>query len=476
MTNPGQGNHSYRGQGASRRAVLRLAGGIAATLTGGGAVLAAGGCRDGAAEERAGGRLVNDILVVELTGGALAAIDTGGGQTRIGAGTGVLSGDGSRLVLSNRPNSTPGTTMTIHRLADGQTRHAAPLTGRLVARAASADGSLVALVADGTGGAGAGGAGAGGIRAGNPYQPGPRARTTIVVADSDGERARLELPGNLEPEAFDLTGHRLFVLDYLPPLAPDRYRVRAVEVSTGRLLPLNTRAKSPVPSGAEEEMRGEGRQAVYDPATRQLFTLYTHQPEHQHTRDLIRGARQDAPHVHAFVHTLSLTEGWAYCVDLPAPFGEGPPDGHALTLSPAGDRLWVVDASKGAAAAIDPQSLAVTSTVQFPSLMSAATGGATDAFTTDAFTAARAAALATEDGILVAAGRQVLTIPPSGGQPTRQWATDGTVRGLARSARGDQLYVGQDDAVLRLDPATGATRQRIPVPGLVALRHATTQR
>ena len=116
-----------------------------------------------------------------------------------------------------------------------------------------------------------------------------------MVAGSAGQRSRVELPGNLEPEAFDITGQVLFVLDYLPPVAPDRYRVRVVDLHPRQLQPLFTRLKSVVPPGAEEEMRGEGRQAVYGTRkARQLFTLYTHQPEHEHTRDLINGAREDA--------------------------------------------------------------------------------------------------------------------------------------------------------------------------------------
>ena len=104
----------------------------------------------------------------------------------------------------------------------------------------------------------------------------------------------MELPGNLEPEAFSAAGERLFVLDYLPPAAPDRYRVRMVNLATGKLEPLLTPAKSVVPPGAEEEMRGEGRQAVYDAGRQLLFTLYTHQPDHLHTRDLLAGARPGA--------------------------------------------------------------------------------------------------------------------------------------------------------------------------------------
>ena len=101
--------------------------------------------------------------------------------------------------------------------------------------------------------------------------------------------------------------------------------------------PLLLRDKTLVPPGAEEEMRGEGRQAVLSPDRTRLYTLYLHQADHQHTRDLLPGRHApDGTTVHAFVHVLSLTEGWAYCLDLPAPFGEPAAGTHALTVSPDG--------------------------------------------------------------------------------------------------------------------------------------------
>ncbi|MFD0741297.1 hypothetical protein ACFQ1L_04590 [Phytohabitans flavus] len=212
---------------------------------------------------------------------------------------------------------------------------------KLEARVVSAEGRLVALASP----------------------AGPRSRTTIAVADGSGERSRVDLPGNLDPEAFDVTGQYLFVLDYLPPTAPDRYRVRALNLRSGALEPLLNREKAVLPPGAEEEMRGQGRQAVYDAGRQQLFTLYTHQPDHVHSRDLLAGARDDAPHVHAFVHTLNLGARWAYCIDLPEPFGVRAAERHAIALSGDGQRLCVVDAVTSTVAVIDPTGLNVVSTM-----------------------------------------------------------------------------------------------------------------
>lgn len=424
--------------------MLRLAGGVAAGMAGGGVLAASGGCRSTDRPASKTGAAANDVLVVELAAGELATFDAATGQAVVGAGPSVLSGDGTRLVRSAQAGSS--TVLTSHRLPGGELVSSGTVTGQLAARATSPDGSLVALATPAGPGTG-------------PYRPGARERTTIVVADSAGQRSRVELPGNLEPEAFDSSGQVLFVLDYLPPAAPDRYRVRAVDLPSGKLRPLLTRLKAVVPAGAEEEMRGEGRQAVYDPRTRQLFTLYTHQPDHLHTRDLIRGARAGAPHVHAFVHTLSLAEGWAFCIDLPAPFGEQPAAGHAIALSPRGDRLCVVDATSGALAVIDPVSLTVSTTSRFAPVEPAGPA---------------AAVLRSDGTLLLGAGFAVVSLPPAGG-PAKRWPTGSPVRGIAGTADGSQLYIGRNDAVLRVDAVTGEVRQRIDVPGLVSLRLLTAQ-
>ncbi|MEE6258523.1 YncE family protein [Plantactinospora sonchi] len=430
----------------TRREMLRLVGGMA----GAGAVLTVAGCRRQPAAQgdkgRAGGA-ADDVLVVETTGGALAVINAVDGRILVEPAPAVLSGDTRRLVRADRTAAGAVTRLTSHRLPDGAVVSGGNVTGELAVRATSANGELVALATD---------AGPGH----DPYRPGPRERTTIVVADGAGQRRRLELPGNLEPEAFDLSGEVLFVLDYLPPTAPDRYRVRVVDLASGELQALVTRTKSAIPPGAEEEMRGEGRQAVHDQQRQRLFTLYTHQPEHVHTRDRIGGARPDAPHVHAFVHTLTLAERWAFCVDLPAPFGERAAAGHAIVLSPDSSVLYVVDTGSGTLAAIDPEQLLVSRTVRFEPPAGSATG------------AAAFAAFAGAKTLLVGAGREVVRVVDEG--TAGRWSTPAEVRGLAGSADGTRAYVGQPDALLVVDPSSGAVRQRIDVPGLTAVRRLVT--
>jgi hypothetical protein len=316
-----------------------------------------------------------------------------------------------------------------------------------VPRAISPGGRFVAL-APGEVGTAAGG--------GSTYRPAGRAETTIVVADPTGARPAVVLPGCVEPEAFSGAGDRLFVLDYLPPQAPDRYRVRVLDLATGEYGPLFTRDKKIIPPGAEEEMRGEGRQAVLASGRQLLFTLYTHQPDHEHTRDLISGgARADRPDVHAFVHTLGTEMGFAYCVDLPAPFGEAPAASHAIALAPQSQAPYVIDAAHGVVVSIDPDQLTLRSTATID--LRARRGGPAEA--------AFAAFAPDGETLYLGTGGTVFALRTGGMAVRSTWDVAAPVRGIAPGA-GGRLWVGQPDGVLALDTGTGRPVARLPISGL----------
>ncbi|GAB3966533.1 hypothetical protein GCM10027615_14090 [Plantactinospora veratri] len=249
-----------------------MTGALLAGTAGVGAVTASAGCQfrsgDRADEADARRKLAPaDALVVELADGKLAVVDAATGRMLVQPAPAVLSGDGRRLVRVERPDG--GTRLTSHQLPDGAAVSAGTLTGALAVRTTSSDGGLVALADD---------AGPGHT----PYRPGPRERTTIVVADGAGQRRRLELPGNLEPEAFDTSNRALFVLDYLPPTAPERYRVRVVDLASGRVEPLLTRVKAVVPGVPRRRCAARvGRRCTTgsatgcSPSTRTSRTTYT---------------------------------------------------------------------------------------------------------------------------------------------------------------------------------------------------------
>jgi hypothetical protein len=318
--------------------------------------------------------------------------------------------------------------------ATGRTSTRITLSGRWVPQAVSARGTKVALTSDEVN-----------VTKGRPDG---RDVTRVLIADVTGVQHRLELRGNFVPETFteDLAG--LFVLEWLPANAPDRYRVRVVDLATKAPGPLYTRTKAPIPPGAEEEMRGDGRQAVLAPDRTTLYTLYTHQPDHQHSRNLISGRPGN---VHAFVHTLNLAARWAYCIDLPHPFGEAPASGHAMAISPDGGRLFVADVTSGNVAEISTEEL----TVRRTATLAKGTG--------------TGHAAADGDHLFIGAGPMVRTVDlPRLGVAT-DWPVREPVTGLVLSPDGKRLYVGQSDAVSWHDRATGMELGRAAVPGLTAL-------
>lgn len=413
-----------------RRDVLRLAGVVpAATLVGW--LAACDGESDRVEEVGSGPR---DLLLVRTTGG-LALVDANLGRVVAGPRAGVTTWNGTSYVIGEA--GAGRTKVEIARSSRSQLFRA-EVPGTWQPRVISPEADMVALADIG----------------GEPtsaYEPRGRSSTTIVVVAREGERGRYELPGNLEPEAFSAFGDFLYVLDYLPPEAPDRYRVRMLNLATGAVEPLLTRDKSVVPSGAEEEMRGEGRQAVYVPSQRFLFTLYTHQPDHQHTRDLI-GARAASPDVHAFVHSLSLEMSFAYCIDLPAPFGENPAEGHIIAVE--GDRVdpIVVDTTTGAMAELDGVGLAVRGVSALPPMDESGP------------------ASAVLNGLLyVGRGHLLRVVLPEAHQVLHELRVMEPVRGIGLSQNRKRLWVGQSDRVVAVDTDTLAKVAAVEVPGLLSV-------
>ncbi|GAB2597347.1 hypothetical protein Aab01nite_72860 [Paractinoplanes abujensis] len=381
----------------TRRSFLALSGGALAALA---------GCRS---RQATAVTPVPDVLLAGARDGVVRL--AGAASQSFGAGS-VLSRDGAIAY------AVEGDHLVRIDAATGASLQKQPIGGGWMPRVVAESGQECVLAPD---------------PAADP--PPGRAMSPLLVAGK-----KLTLPGCVEPDAFTADGQGLFVLDWLPASKPDHYRVRLLSLADGQVSPLFTRDKRPVPEGAEEQMRGRGRQAVYSRARQTLYTLYTHQPEHQHTRDLLHGTRS---HVHAFVHVLHLSEQWAYCLDLPDPFGQGPAEGHALAVD--GQRIAVLDTASGSIAYAGAESLAIERVVRIP----AGKGRAGLVFGEHLYAA---------DGATV----HVL----DGKTPAATWTLPAAVRGLRLSPDGSRLYAGGDNEVVWLDAASGSLRGRVRVDGL----------
>lgn len=310
-------------------------------------------------------------------------------------------------------------------LVTGSTRLAG---GDLTVRTVSPKGRAVALMS--------------GPRGGGIYEPDPREHTALTVSYLDERPARTyDLVGNIEPEMFSYDETGLFVLDFVPPTAPDSYYVRRLDLATGAM--SDTGAPQ---VGLNPKMRGKARASVLHPTGDQLFTLYTVPQTGEPVFDPAGG---DEP-AHAFVHVIDLKEGSSYCVFLPEPVGTVDEATVGMGISPDGDELIVVDPSTATLVRVDSSELTVMETVHVDKLRDA--------------DAQAAVAIAADGTVYVGSGPRLLELARPSLQASRAWSQDAPVSSLSVSASGDEIRVG-GRVITIIDRSTGRETSVLEVPG-----------
>ena len=359
-----------------------------------------------------GGGTTGDVLYVGTRDG-VTALDVSVGTARFRASDGVAAPDWS-------------TVFTTETATGGRTRVEGldPATGAalssytveapdLVARVAARGGTVVVL----------------GPRAPDasiPYPPG-RDRTKLVVVGGEGGERAYDLRGNYEPEAFSTDLSSLFVVDYTPAAAPTEYRVRRLDLHSGRVHDVFSRDKE-----LQEAMPGTARTQTRSPDGRRLYTLYE-------VDDI--GT--------AFIHVLDLDEQWAHCIDLPKPFGRHAGGATALTVSPDGAHLFVTDRTGGAVADVDTAALAVRGEARIDARPEAD----------------RAASAIWGDTLYIGGGSRMTAVDTASLTTRREWPARQEVSAVQPSSDGAHLYVGLARRVAVLDSATGRREELITVPG-----------
>jgi hypothetical protein len=241
----------------------------------------------------------------------------------------------------------------------------------------------------------------------------------------------LQIPGNIAPEAFSSDRKALFVIEYLPPLKPDRYRVRRLDLASGRVGGVFS-----VDGHLQQAMRGTARTQAMSADGQRLYTMYW-------LGEPAGGGR-------AFVHVLDLDEQWAHCIDLPRPLGSPGEDANALALSADGSRLYVVDADAGSLAEIDTRELRTlrTSAIDMRGnsapRLAAATGPTLYLGRDDRLVAIDRGTLAARD----------------------RWTMPGSVSGIQPAAADDRLFVAIGDRIIVLDRTNGRALRELTVEGL----------
>jgi hypothetical protein len=131
-----------------------------------------------------------------------------------------------------------------------------------------------------------------------PRQSFPRARTGLMVVATEQLRRRklITLRGDFSFDAISPRGSLLYLIQYISPSDPTRYRVRAYDLRAGRLL------ADPVidPTEPDEKMRGEPVTRAAGFRGRWAYTLY------------------DGAGATPFVHALDTRARTARCIELDA--------------------------------------------------------------------------------------------------------------------------------------------------------------
>jgi hypothetical protein len=290
----------------------------------------------------------------------------------------------------------------------------------------------------------------------DPWIPVPRTRSTIVVADPSGTReARTyRLRGNYEPEAFSIGDARLFLIQYLPAMNPSAYRVTFLDLASGRVNPVFGRFKT-----QPERMPGERLRQVFDDRTSQLYTLYTNRTK-GYDNDYWS---QDGDEL-TFVHVLNLRRGWAYCAGLPRSLWNHPASAEAMTPSPDGRILYIVDSMRGIVAEMDTRSLEIVRTARVDL-------GSGDGARTSAVTSADGSTLFVSSSTDAPA---VYAIDTDSLAVSARWTLPGTVSDVGLSGDGARLYAALNDHVAVVDPSTGSRLGMLAVRGVAGILNVET--
>jgi DNA-binding beta-propeller fold protein YncE len=362
-----------------------------------------------------------ELLYLDTLAG-VTAVDPDTGHAVFSARDALPSGDWSLLVSAQEARHR-GTRVDAIDPADGRVLSSERVPGSVRVRTVSYAGGDVALMPRSYDSA--------------PGRAEGRRSTHIVVTGFDGRSPQtVDVPANVEPEAFSSDARSLFVLQYKPAMHPDRYQVRELDIATGTLSDVFTDDKD-----IQGDMQGIARTQALSPDGNKLYTLYT------------KGSHE------AFVHVLDLRNATASCVDLPEPFGEVP-GAMAVAASPDGRHLYVADTAHGRVADVDTSSLTVGRTQRLANLPS---GGGVPAAT------------ASDQALYVARGGRVSAVRVVPSEPFRAlatWRFDSAVQSVQVPAgEADALYVAERRQINVVDPRSGKRVNRIEAPAGLGIRH-----
>ncbi len=213
------------------------------------------------------------------------------------------------------------------RSRSGRVLNAVRLPGRFVVPVVAYDGSVSGLSGDGQT-----------LVLIRPRVTFPQASTRMEILDTPHLRARqvVALRGDFSLDAISPNGRWIYLVQYTSRFDPTRYRVRALDAHSGRLL----RHDILDPSEGPGSMRGNPLTRAVSLDGRWAYTLY-------------------AGVGHPFVHALDTTSRQARCLDLPVFPSNIDPFSARLKFTEGGTRL-LVTIDQRTVATIDTRTLRVS--------------------------------------------------------------------------------------------------------------------
>jgi len=260
--------------------------------------------------------------------------------------------------------------------------------------------------------------------------------THFLVVDTSYKTAakRIDLPGYFQFDAASNDGNRIYLIEYL---SSTNYRVRVVDVASGRLDPQIVVDKS----DGNAAMTGVRLSGVPSPDGHWLYSIYIR--EHQG----------------AFIHALNLDGNIAICIDLPGAGYAGSEDGFrwSLALNSAGTRLYAANGATGLVAELDTgnggPSLIRTAHIAMPQQSAGIVAPDVEAKSFGA-----SGAVLSPDGqtLVIPAPKGIVWVETASLRVTGGQLPDWTVWSVAMSPNGSTLYAASDGGMIAEMSMSGA--------------------
>lgn len=159
------------------------------------------------------------------------------------------------------------------------------------------------------------------------------------------EQHAMQLEGNFEVEAIDNAGESVYLIEHIPAINPEKYRVRLYDLTIKELAADPLRDKRV----QDEFMTGHVWGTAASADGEWLMTLY-----------------MNANRNTAFIHALNLNNRFTFCLDLPSGNGDFEKLKHyTLALAPDNQTVYAANAALGRLVGINMEDLGRTHSVVF---------------------------------------------------------------------------------------------------------------